>query len=178
MLGVLTLVYLISLMYICSNSSSSFLLLPVCRTIIYLSIVYTIGQVVLAISAIHDITDTNKDGTPNNMNFHMWVEHTLIGMTWAASNTDACLLIFVCVCVLLSVLCPWWVWSSLPWGREASNPVWLPLAGTSFRTIRLGVNQAHARIWCRLQDEVKKIIETHPWSYGGILCFDKKTPVL
>lgn len=41
------------------------------RTIIYLSIVYTVGQVVLAVSAIHDITDGNKDGTPDNMTFHM-----------------------------------------------------------------------------------------------------------
>lgn len=42
-----------------------------CRTIVYLSIVYTLGQVVLAVSAIHDITDTNRDGTPDNLNLHM-----------------------------------------------------------------------------------------------------------
>lgn len=41
------------------------------RTIIYLSIVYALGQVVLAVSAIHDITDSNKDGVPDNMAFHM-----------------------------------------------------------------------------------------------------------
>lgn len=41
------------------------------RTIIYLSIVYTVGQVVLAVSAIHDITDANRDGIPDNMTFHM-----------------------------------------------------------------------------------------------------------
>ncbi|KTF78063.1 hypothetical protein cypCar_00037397 [Cyprinus carpio] len=31
------------------------------KAIVYLSIVYTIGQVIMAISAIHDITDTNRD---------------------------------------------------------------------------------------------------------------------
>lgn len=41
------------------------------RTIVYLSIVYTVGQVVLAVSAIHDITDYNRDGTPDNMAFHV-----------------------------------------------------------------------------------------------------------
>lgn len=41
------------------------------RTIIYLSIVYAIGQVAMAVSAIHDITDTNHDGKPDNMTFHV-----------------------------------------------------------------------------------------------------------
>lgn len=41
------------------------------RTIVYLSIVYTLGQAVMAISAIHDITDSNKDGTPDQMSFHV-----------------------------------------------------------------------------------------------------------
>ena len=41
------------------------------RTIVYLSIVYTLGQVVMAISAIHDITVANKEGTPDNMTFHV-----------------------------------------------------------------------------------------------------------
>nr|XP_033472249.1 solute carrier family 15 member 1-like [Epinephelus lanceolatus] len=41
------------------------------KTIVYLSIVYVLGQVVLAVSAIHDVTDKNKDGTPNNMTFHI-----------------------------------------------------------------------------------------------------------
>uniref|UniRef100_A0A3B4APN8 Solute carrier family 15 member 1 n=1 Tax=Periophthalmus magnuspinnatus TaxID=409849 RepID=A0A3B4APN8_9GOBI len=41
------------------------------KTIIYLSIVYAAGQIVLAVSAIHDITDTNKDGVPDNMTFHV-----------------------------------------------------------------------------------------------------------
>lgn len=43
------------------------------RTIIYLSIVYAIGQVAMAVSAIHDITDVDRDGTPDNMTFHVWV---------------------------------------------------------------------------------------------------------
>ncbi|XP_049919077.1 solute carrier family 15 member 1-like [Epinephelus moara] len=41
------------------------------KTIVYLSIVYVLGQIVLAVSAIHDVTDKNKDGTPNNMTFHI-----------------------------------------------------------------------------------------------------------
>lgn len=47
------------------------------RTIVYLSIVYAIGQVAMAVSAIHDITDTNHDGKPDNMTFHMWVSKLL-----------------------------------------------------------------------------------------------------
>nr|BAM67012.1 peptide transporter 1 [Anguilla japonica] len=46
------------------------------KTIVYLSIVYTIGQAVLAISAIHDITDKDQDGTPNNMTFHVALSMT------------------------------------------------------------------------------------------------------
>ena len=46
-------------------------LLPLHRTIVYLSIVYTVGQVILAVSAIHDITDKNKDGTPDDITLHM-----------------------------------------------------------------------------------------------------------
>uniref|UniRef100_A0A8C1DZG1 Solute carrier family 15 member 1a n=1 Tax=Cyprinus carpio carpio TaxID=630221 RepID=A0A8C1DZG1_CYPCA len=41
------------------------------KTIIYLSIVYAIGQVTMAVSTIHDITDANRDGTPDNFTFHM-----------------------------------------------------------------------------------------------------------
>lgn len=41
------------------------------RTIIYLSIVYAIGQVAMAISAINDLTDSDRDGAPNNMAFHV-----------------------------------------------------------------------------------------------------------
>lgn len=41
------------------------------RTIIYLSVVYAVGQVVMAVSTIHDITDADRDGTPDNFTFHM-----------------------------------------------------------------------------------------------------------
>ncbi|XP_060774015.1 solute carrier family 15 member 1-like [Neoarius graeffei] len=41
------------------------------KSIVYLSIIQTVGQGVMAISAIHDITDSNQDGTPDNMTFHV-----------------------------------------------------------------------------------------------------------
>lgn len=41
------------------------------RTIVYLSIVYTLGQGVLAVSAIHDITDHNRDGKPDDPTLHV-----------------------------------------------------------------------------------------------------------
>lgn len=41
------------------------------RTIVSLSIVYTIGQVVTAVSSITDLTDFNHDGTPNNLSVHV-----------------------------------------------------------------------------------------------------------
>ncbi|XP_062389872.1 solute carrier family 15 member 1 [Sardina pilchardus] len=46
------------------------------KTIIYLSIVYALGQVVMAVSAIHDITDTDRDGTPDNMTLHVALSMT------------------------------------------------------------------------------------------------------
>ncbi|XP_020500572.2 solute carrier family 15 member 1b isoform X2 [Labrus bergylta] len=55
------------------------------KTIVYLSIVYTLGQIVMAISAIHDITDTNKDGTPENMSFH--VALSMVGLSLIALGT-------------------------------------------------------------------------------------------
>ncbi|XP_056144979.1 solute carrier family 15 member 1 [Lampris incognitus] len=55
------------------------------KTIIYLSIVYTIGQIVMAVSAVHDITDTNKDGTPDNMAFH--VALSMVGLFLIALGT-------------------------------------------------------------------------------------------
>ncbi|XP_072253772.1 solute carrier family 15 member 1 [Leuresthes tenuis] len=55
------------------------------KTIIYLSIVYAIGQVVMAVSAIHDITDTDRDGTPNNMTFH--VALSMVGLLLIALGT-------------------------------------------------------------------------------------------
>ncbi|XP_069496589.1 solute carrier family 15 member 1 [Ambystoma mexicanum] len=46
------------------------------KTIIYLSIVYAVGQVILAISSINDLTDHNKDGTPDT-----FVVHVALSMT-------------------------------------------------------------------------------------------------
>uniref|UniRef100_A0A673IS01 Solute carrier family 15 member 1b n=1 Tax=Sinocyclocheilus rhinocerous TaxID=307959 RepID=A0A673IS01_9TELE len=57
----------------------------VALTIVYLSIVYTIGQVIMAISAIHDITDTNRDGTPDNMTFHTAM--SMLGLMLIALGT-------------------------------------------------------------------------------------------
>nr|XP_019945333.1 PREDICTED: solute carrier family 15 member 1-like [Paralichthys olivaceus] len=55
------------------------------KTIIYLSVVYAIGQVTMAVSAIHDITDTDRDGTPNNMTFH--VVMSMLGLFLIALGT-------------------------------------------------------------------------------------------
>ncbi|XP_024150376.1 solute carrier family 15 member 1b [Oryzias melastigma] len=55
------------------------------KTIVYLSIVYTLGQVVLAVSAIHDITDTNRDGTPDNLNLHIAL--SMVGLLLIALGT-------------------------------------------------------------------------------------------
>ncbi|KAL7369919.1 hypothetical protein ABVT39_013307 [Epinephelus coioides] len=55
------------------------------KTIVYLSIVYALGQVVLAVSAIHDITDANKDGTPDNMTFHIAL--SMVGLLLIALGT-------------------------------------------------------------------------------------------
>uniref|UniRef100_A0AAQ4R1T0 Solute carrier family 15 member 1 n=1 Tax=Gasterosteus aculeatus aculeatus TaxID=481459 RepID=A0AAQ4R1T0_GASAC len=55
------------------------------KTIVYLSIVYTVGQVVLAVSAIHDITDTNRDGTPDNMTLHIVL--SMLGLALIAVGT-------------------------------------------------------------------------------------------
>uniref|UniRef100_A0A668A5I4 Solute carrier family 15 member 1 n=1 Tax=Myripristis murdjan TaxID=586833 RepID=A0A668A5I4_9TELE len=55
------------------------------KTIIYLSIVYAIGQIVMAVSAIHDITDTDRNGTPDNMVFH--VALSMIGLFLIAVGT-------------------------------------------------------------------------------------------
>ncbi|XP_069009993.1 solute carrier family 15 member 1 [Embiotoca jacksoni] len=55
------------------------------KTIIYLSIVYAIGQVAMAVSAIHDITDTDRDGTPNNMTFHVVL--SMVGLLLIALGT-------------------------------------------------------------------------------------------
>ncbi|XP_028248722.1 solute carrier family 15 member 1 [Parambassis ranga] len=55
------------------------------KTIIYLSIVYAVGQVAMAVSAIHDITDTDRDGTPDNMTFHVVL--SMVGLLLIALGT-------------------------------------------------------------------------------------------
>ncbi|KAF7711081.1 solute carrier family 15 member 1b isoform X2 [Silurus meridionalis] len=55
------------------------------KTIVYLSIVYTIGQAVMAVSAIHDITDENHDGSPDNMTLH--VALSMVGLLLIAFGT-------------------------------------------------------------------------------------------
>uniref|UniRef100_A0A3B3WLL1 Solute carrier family 15 member 1 n=1 Tax=Poecilia mexicana TaxID=48701 RepID=A0A3B3WLL1_9TELE len=55
------------------------------KTIVYLSIVYAVGQVIMAVSAIHDITDGNKDGTPDNMTLH--VALSMLGLLLIALGT-------------------------------------------------------------------------------------------
>ncbi|XP_029385891.1 solute carrier family 15 member 1 [Echeneis naucrates] len=55
------------------------------KTIIYLSIVYAIGQVAMAVSAIHDITDSNRDGTPDDLTFHVVL--SMVGLFLIALGT-------------------------------------------------------------------------------------------
>ncbi|XP_041857835.1 solute carrier family 15 member 1 [Melanotaenia boesemani] len=55
------------------------------KTIIYLSIVYAIGQVTMAISAIHDITDWDRDGIPDNRTIHKVL--ALVGLFLIAMGT-------------------------------------------------------------------------------------------
>uniref|UniRef100_A0A3P9NI35 Solute carrier family 15 member 1 n=1 Tax=Poecilia reticulata TaxID=8081 RepID=A0A3P9NI35_POERE len=54
-------------------------------TIIYLSIVYAIGQVAMAVSAIHDITDSDRDGSPDNLTFHVVL--SMMGLLLIALGT-------------------------------------------------------------------------------------------
>ncbi|CAL8369326.1 unnamed protein product [Arctogadus glacialis] len=55
------------------------------KTIIYLSVVYALGQVVMAISAIHDLTDYDWNGTPDNMTLH--VALSMVGLVLIALGT-------------------------------------------------------------------------------------------
>ncbi|XP_073701387.1 solute carrier family 15 member 1 [Garra rufa] len=55
------------------------------KTIIYLSIVYAIGQVIMAVSTINDITDANRDGKPDNMTFHIAL--SMLGLVLIALGT-------------------------------------------------------------------------------------------
>ncbi|XP_057191603.1 solute carrier family 15 member 1 [Triplophysa rosa] len=55
------------------------------KTIIYLSIVYAAGQVTMAVSTVHDITDANRDGTPDNLTVH--VALSMLGLILIALGT-------------------------------------------------------------------------------------------
>ncbi|NXC41142.1 S15A1 protein, partial [Penelope pileata] len=55
------------------------------KTIISLSIVYTVGQTVMSVSSISEITDRNQDGTPDNIAVHIAL--SMIGLILIALGT-------------------------------------------------------------------------------------------
>lgn len=55
------------------------------KTIIYLSIVYALGQIAMAVSAIHDITDQDKNGTPDDITLHIAL--SMVGLFLIALGT-------------------------------------------------------------------------------------------
>ncbi|KAM5288071.1 solute carrier family 15 member 1 [Ctenodactylus gundi] len=55
------------------------------KTIIWLSIVYTIGQGVISVSSINDLTDHDHDGTPNSLPVHVTL--SMIGLLLIALGT-------------------------------------------------------------------------------------------
>ncbi|XP_067392890.1 solute carrier family 15 member 1 [Emydura macquarii macquarii] len=55
------------------------------KTIVSLSIVYTIGQVVMAVSSINDLTDYNRDGIPDNIPLHIGL--SMLGLLLIALGT-------------------------------------------------------------------------------------------
>ncbi|XP_058526920.1 solute carrier family 15 member 1 [Ochotona princeps] len=55
------------------------------KTIVWLSVVYTIGQVITSISSINELTDNNHDGIPDNIAVHVAV--CLIGLLLIAFGT-------------------------------------------------------------------------------------------
>ncbi|KAM9319986.1 solute carrier family 15 member 1-like [Gastrophryne carolinensis] len=55
------------------------------KTIVYLSIVYAAGQIIMSVSAIHDLTDGNKDGTPDSLMVHIVL--SMIGLILIALGT-------------------------------------------------------------------------------------------
>ncbi|KAM6140940.1 LOW QUALITY PROTEIN: solute carrier family 15 member 1 [Pterocles gutturalis] len=54
-------------------------------TIVSLSIVYTIGQGVMSVSSINDLTDHNRDGSPDNVSVHIAL--SMIGLILIALGT-------------------------------------------------------------------------------------------
>ncbi|XP_054069171.1 solute carrier family 15 member 1 isoform X1 [Rissa tridactyla] len=55
------------------------------KTIVSLSIVYTIGQAVMAVSSINDLTDQTQDGSPDNIPVHIAL--SMIGLILIALGT-------------------------------------------------------------------------------------------
>ncbi|KFQ67353.1 Solute carrier family 15 member 1, partial [Phaethon lepturus] len=55
------------------------------KTIVSLSIVYTIGQVIMSVSSINDLTDHNQDGSPDNVSVHIAL--SMIGLILIALGT-------------------------------------------------------------------------------------------
>uniref|UniRef100_A0A8C3DJV7 Solute carrier family 15 member 1 n=1 Tax=Corvus moneduloides TaxID=1196302 RepID=A0A8C3DJV7_CORMO len=55
------------------------------KTIVYLSIVYTIGQTVLSVGSINDLTDHNQDGSPDSVALHIAL--SMIGLILIALGT-------------------------------------------------------------------------------------------
>ncbi|XP_003279258.2 solute carrier family 15 member 1 [Nomascus leucogenys] len=55
------------------------------KTIVSLSIVYTIGQAVISVSSINDLTDHNHDGTPDSLSVHVVL--SMIGLALIALGT-------------------------------------------------------------------------------------------
>ncbi|NXQ86154.1 S15A1 protein, partial [Nyctibius grandis] len=55
------------------------------KTIVSLSVVYTIGQAIMAVSSINDLTDHNRDGSPDNVSVHIAL--SMIGLILIALGT-------------------------------------------------------------------------------------------
>ncbi|NXK60820.1 S15A1 protein, partial [Sylvietta virens] len=55
------------------------------KTILYLSIVYAIGQVLLSVGSINDLTDHNRDGSPDNVAVNIAL--SMIGLILIALGT-------------------------------------------------------------------------------------------
>ncbi|NWV79059.1 S15A1 protein, partial [Dasyornis broadbenti] len=55
------------------------------KTIVYLSIIYAIGQTVLSVGSINELTDHNWDGTPDNVSLHIAL--SMIGLILIALGT-------------------------------------------------------------------------------------------
>lgn len=55
------------------------------KTIVYLSIIYAIGQAVLSVGSINDLTDHDWNGTPDNMSLHIAL--SMIGLILIALGT-------------------------------------------------------------------------------------------